>query len=118
MTAGIEGIRLPSLPKHPTVRTKTPAPFRRPRITIGSGAETVKREWRQILAADLAEGDTVPGVGLLHQVNEAVIEVDDGRVKYPQWNVWVTGGEGGTATFSGTDSVLAFVPVKAPADQR
>lgn len=58
----------------------------------------VQREWRTIPAAQIAPGDTVPGVGLVH------------KVYLPGAQVHVTGGAYGELfIFRLTDQVKAFV---------
>src|SRR5690242_18830325 len=93
---GIEGIKLPSLP-NATVRRKIPNAFHRPSISIGAGYPPgEKREWRTIVAQDIATGDIVPGIGRVFSVNEQLITTPD-----VVWTVTVTGGVGNTRTYQG-----------------
>lgn len=90
----IEGVQM-GLPSHPSTRVvKKPQPYQRPRTTVS--APTVKREWREVPAQQLAIGDTVPGIGT----------IDDMRVV--GHHVSVAGGLGNTATWRLDQSVYAF----------
>lgn len=95
-------IDVPRLPSG-RVQRKMPAPFARPSISIGVPPHQ-QREWRHVLACDLGEGDTVPGLGLLGVIRETHSGGADG------WSVHLEGAEGRAATFSATASVFAFVP--------
>jgi hypothetical protein len=97
MTTGIEGIRLPSLPTHPRVQRKMPAPFTRPSLTVGD--TPVKRDWRDIPAEDLSIGDTVPGIGTITMVH---------RQDRAPFTVSVEGGNANHRVFRHTDRVFAF----------
>lgn len=50
---------------------KMPKPFQRPRLEIGK-TEGQQRSWQWVAPAKLAEGDIVPGYGLVHSVEEVV----------------------------------------------
>jgi len=97
MTTSIEGIRLPSLPTHPRVQRKMPAPFTRPSLTVGD--TPVKRAWRDIPAEELSIGDTVPGIGTIDEVH---------RAQQAPFTVTVRGGDDNFRAFNHTDRVFAF----------
>jgi hypothetical protein len=99
-------IDVPSLPNG-RVQKKIPTPFARPSISIGGAGPVEKREWRAVLACKLAEGDIVPGVGVLDTVDEQVTTADDIEIR---WTVTVTGGDDNRRSFDGNDQVWAFVP--------
>jgi hypothetical protein len=50
-----------------------PAPFQRKSIAVGPRAEQQRRVWQWIPPSALAEGDVVPGMGLVHRVREVVV---------------------------------------------
>ncbi len=93
----IEGLFMPNLPAHPRVQRKMPSPFQRPSIAVGE--PDVRREWRDIPAAELAVGDTVPGVGIIRTVTH--------QDRSP-FTVTVNGGDGNHRAFAHTDRVFAF----------
>jgi hypothetical protein len=104
VSGDMEGVLLQGLPSHPKIRTTLPAAFQRPRIDIDGGA--IKREWRPLLACDLQPGDTVPGIGVLTELQETL--------NLPTcWEITVFGGDGNQRVYNATDLVFAFTAVKA-----
>ncbi len=99
----IEGIQM-GLPKHPRIRTGMPKAFSRPRIDL-DGATTVKRDWKQIPAGQVAEGDTVPGVGVVREIEE-LHNVDYGGRGHRI--LLVRGGVGNTKAFGADEPVFCF----------
>lgn len=114
MSEGIEGVALPSVPKG-TVRRKTPTPFARPAISIGTPT-AAKRVWRWIAVQDLAPGDVIPGVGLVREVDTSDFYVPpagsglepDQIVEAVRWNVTVHGGEDNRRTWPYGEQVWAY----------
>ncbi len=94
------------VPAKPPARIQKamPAPFQRPRISLG-GAD-VKRHWRNVLACTLAPGDTIPGIGVLYQV-------DDVRPPGGGWEFHVEGGLHNRRVYQASDLVFAYVPEPA-----
>jgi hypothetical protein len=113
----INRIAVPSPPRT-TVRKKMPAPFQRPRISVGGGAAQAKREWRVIPVTDVREGDILPGIGYVETVMENVAmpdfdQVAAGAALDPVWTVIVTGGEDNRRVYNGNDEVHVFTAVPA-----
>lgn len=52
---------------------KMPAPFVRPQVQISPPSVEQRRSWQWIAPTALAEGDVVPGMGLVHRVREVVL---------------------------------------------
>lgn len=87
-------------------KAKIPNAFARQ--SIGIGGE--KREWRDVKVTELTSGDTVPGVGLLEDVDTIRTWGDDSAVS--TICVRLLGPE--TAKIYTPDSVVfAFVPVRS-----
>lgn len=101
----ITGIAIDS-PRSPTVRRKMPAPFTRPSISIG-GSSCQHREWRTVAVTDLVEGDCIPGLGRVFQVDE---KMDLGT---REWTVTVRGGVDNVRVYQGNESVWAFAAARS-----
>jgi hypothetical protein len=98
-TGALEGIALSGPPAHPQVRVKgRPSPYARPSVSL-TGAAAVKRRWATVPVTDLAAGDTVPGLGLLHLI---VVNWNE------PFTVAVTGADGAHARYPGDATVFAF----------
>ena len=105
--SGIEGIQM-GLPKHPRIRTGMPREFSRPRIDL-DGAKAVRRDWKQIPAGLIAEGDNVPGVGVVREVEELAAAHFAGTVYR---TVLLRGGEGNTKAFNADEPVFCFTAAR------
>lgn len=104
MTAAIEGVLVPDVPKHPRVQRKLPAPFQRPSIAVGGGHAAIIREWRHVLACEIKQGDIVPGIGCVDTVEETV------SASGGEWTVTLIGGADNRRVYPGFEQVFAFVP--------
>ncbi len=100
----IERIPVPS-PRAPQIRQKKPASFERPRIDLDGGR--VKRDWKRILACDIQTGDTVPGVGLIVDVNHFFSADADSP-----FTVHLQGAGSVMKALPGNHEVLVFAPVE------
>ncbi len=104
MSDAASRVRVPAKPPA-TVRRKMPAPFARPSITISADASAPRRTWRHILAADLVIGDTVPGIGVIHDIVDVTRGEDGGF----DWQVTIHGGDDNVRTIRATEIVMAYV---------
>lgn len=83
------------------MRSSKPKPFQRKSVSVSAIGE--KRVWRMTIASNLRPGDTVPDLGLLHEVIQTV---DSGGNRI----VVVKAGVDNTQkTFRASESVQAFV---------
>lgn len=97
------------LPSHPRVKGGgKPKPFQRPSVDLG-GAPTAKREWRQIPASRIQEGDTVPGIGVVREVEALAIPTYKGRTYRP---VIVRGGQGNAKAFDADAPIFCFTAAR------
>lgn len=105
----IEGVQINKVPQG-RVQRKVPKPFSRPSVAIGGKPEE-RREWRNIPAHALGEGDVIPDLGLVTQVDEAAWNTKTVSRDEPisvHWTITVTAGENNTRVYNGEDQIWCF----------
>lgn len=106
----IHGIQLPAKPPA-QIRQGMPQPFQRPSIDLGGGSE-IKREWRTLAVTEIAEGDIIPGIGVVTYVEEYIklpeTTLSSRSDQRTAWTVTIRGGEGNERVYQGHETVLAF----------
>lgn len=97
-----DGEHLPAIPRTQRV---IPPPFRRPRIDISHHGRT----WQRIAVEDVAEGDTVPGIGLVVRTETVrrFARVDGHPDVVEGMKVILTGKGGARVAFDLGERVLA-----------
>ncbi len=104
----LEGIQM-GLPSHPRVRTRMPKGFQRPSIDLDGKGRAVKRDWKQIRADQVLEGDNVPGIGVITEIERFEGNDIEGRYWQP---VLLRGGVGNMKVFGHDDQIFCFTAAK------
>ena len=74
-----------------------PKPFSRPSVSLGTGARSEQRVWKDVPVLSIGPGDLVPGIGLI------------ASFEHKGDMVILTGGNDNLQAYQDTDVVHAFV---------